>query len=114
MSLGSLHELARRWRRGPADCTDCSWLLDHQLHVVETLAHVDHTIGRLLRLTPDYTEHGTITFDVVSRADRVDVVVRGIAPLPQAIPRLVADALTQLRPHWSTPFMRRSRPLLGG
>ncbi|WP_329212943.1 hypothetical protein OG352_39705 [Streptomyces sp. NBC_01485] len=76
---------------------DCSWLPDHQLHVVETLAHVDHTIERLLRLTHDYTEHGTITFAEVSNGDRVDVVVQEVAPLPQAIPRLVADALTQLR-----------------
>jgi hypothetical protein len=76
---------------------DCSWLPDHQLHVVETLAHVDHTIERLLRLTHDYTEHGTITFAEVNKGDRVDVVVQEVAPLPQAIPRLVADALTQLR-----------------
>ncbi|WP_281156602.1 hypothetical protein [Streptomyces sp. HYC2] len=76
---------------------DCSWLPDHQLHVVETLAHVDHTIERLLRLTHDYTERGTITFAEVSKGDRVDVVVQEVAPLPQAIPRLVADALTQLR-----------------
>jgi hypothetical protein len=76
---------------------DGSWLPDHQLHVVETLAHVDHTIERLLRLTHDYTERGTITFAEVSNGDRVDVMVREIAPLPQAIPRLVADALAQLR-----------------
>ncbi|WP_448333796.1 hypothetical protein [Streptomyces sp. DSM 41534] len=76
---------------------DFSWLPDHQLHVVETLAHVDHTVERLLRLTHDYTEHGTITFAEVSKGDRVDVVVQEVAPLPQAIPRLVADALTQLR-----------------
>ncbi|MET9239160.1 hypothetical protein ABZW58_33010 [Streptomyces cellulosae] len=76
---------------------DCSWLPDHQLHVVETLAHVDHTIERLLRLTHDYTERGTITFAEVSNGDRVDVVVQKVAPLPQAISRLVADALTQLR-----------------
>ncbi|MGW6890354.1 hypothetical protein [Streptomyces chartreusis] len=76
---------------------DCSWLPDHQLHVVGTMAHVDHTIERLLRLTHDYTERGTITFAEVSNGDRVDVVVQEVAPLPQAIPRLVADALTQLR-----------------
>ena len=76
---------------------DGSWLPDYQLHVVETLAHVDHTIERLLRLTHDYTERGTITFAEVCNGDRVDVVVREVAPLPQAIPRLVADALTQLR-----------------
>ncbi|WP_328437254.1 hypothetical protein OHA71_08365 [Streptomyces sp. NBC_00444] len=74
-----------------------SWLPDHHLHVVATLAHVDHTIDRALRLTHDYTERGPITFAEVVTGDRVEVVVKALAPLPEAIPRLVADALTQLR-----------------
>ena len=76
---------------------DYSWLPDHQLHVVSTLAHVDHTIDRALRLTHDYTERGPITFAEVVTGDRVEVVVKALAPLPEAVPRLVADALTQLR-----------------
>lgn len=90
---------------------DCSWLPDHQLHVVETLAHVDHTIERLLRLTHDYTEHGTITFAEVSKDDRVDVVVQEVAPLPQAIPRLVAEPSPSCGPRGNTPCTPRSRPL---
>ncbi|MFF1680934.1 hypothetical protein ACFVYG_33455 [Streptomyces sp. NPDC058256] len=76
---------------------DYSWLPDHQLHVVATLAHVDHTIDRALRLTHDYTERGPITFAEVVTGDRVKVVVKALAPIPEAVPRLVADALTQLR-----------------
>ncbi|MDV6289331.1 hypothetical protein [Streptomyces rochei] len=76
---------------------DHSWLPDHQLHVVATLAHVDHTIDQALRLTHDYTERGPITFAEVVAGDRVEVVVKAIAPLPEAVTRLVADALTQLR-----------------
>ncbi|MFE2471646.1 hypothetical protein [Streptomyces mirabilis] len=49
---------------------DCSWLPDHQLHVVQTLAHVDHTIERLLRLTHDYAEHGTRRFEYAPLAHR--------------------------------------------
>ncbi|MYU36468.1 hypothetical protein GTW52_25685 [Streptomyces sp. SID8358] len=79
------------------DDMDHSWLPDHQLHVVATLAHVDHTIDRVLRLTHDYTERGPITFAEVVTGDRVDVVVKAIAPLPEVVTRLVADALTQLR-----------------
>lgn len=45
------------------------------------MAHVDHTIERLLRLTHDYTEHGTVTFAEVSKGDRVDVVVQEVALL---------------------------------
>ncbi|MEU6655673.1 hypothetical protein ABZ904_41465 [Streptomyces sp. NPDC046900] len=80
----------------PSDA-DCSWLPDHQLHVVATLAHVDHTIDRLLRLTHDYSEQGPVTFAEVVNGDRSEIVVKAVAPLPHAIPRLVADALTQLR-----------------
>ncbi|WP_329218609.1 hypothetical protein OG352_19870 [Streptomyces sp. NBC_01485] len=79
------------------DSVDYSWLPDHQLHVVATLAHVDHTIDRALQLTHDYTERGPITFAEVVTGDRVEVVVKALAPLPEAVPRLVADALTQLR-----------------
>ncbi|MFJ3799990.1 hypothetical protein ACIPSJ_27375 [Streptomyces sp. NPDC090088] len=80
----------------PSD-VDCSWLPDHQLHVIATLAHVDHTIDHLLRLTHDYSERGPITFTEVIRGGRAEAVVKAVAPLPQAVPRLVADALTQLR-----------------
>ncbi|KUL37252.1 hypothetical protein [Streptomyces regalis] len=80
----------------PSDA-DWSWLPDYQLQVVATLAHVDHTIDRLLQLTHDYSAQGPVTFDEVIRGDRADVVVKAVAPLPQAVARLVADALTQLR-----------------
>ena len=80
----------------PCD-VDYSWLPNHHLHVVATLAHVDHTIDRALRLTHDYTERGPITFAEVVTRDQVEVVVKALAPLPEAVPRLVADALTQLR-----------------
>ncbi|MGW3108293.1 hypothetical protein [Streptomyces sp. NPDC001100] len=80
----------------PSD-TGWSWLPDHQLHVVATLAHVDHTIDRLLRLTHDYSEQGPVTFADVVNGDRVEAVVKAVAPIPHALPRLVADALTQLR-----------------
>ncbi|MFE2145824.1 hypothetical protein ACFXA3_29525 [Streptomyces sp. NPDC059456] len=77
--------------------TDPSWLPDHQLHVVATLAHVDDIVERAARLIADYTEAGPLMLGETVRGDRTDVIVRGIAPLPAMIPRLVADALTQLR-----------------
>ncbi|MFD9418752.1 hypothetical protein ACFWC9_29140 [Streptomyces goshikiensis] len=74
-----------------------AWLPDHQLHVTHTLAHVDHTIDQALRLIYAYSEQGPLTLGEVEEGDRSHVVVKAIAPLPAAIPRLVADALTQLR-----------------
>lgn len=76
---------------------DYSWLPDHQLHVTATSAHVDHTIDQALRLTHDCTERGPNTFAEVATGDRVEVVVKSLAPLPKAVSRLVADALTQSR-----------------
>lgn len=76
---------------------DHFWLADHQLHTAATLAHVDDTIDRALGLAFDYSAQGPLTLGNVVRGDRDVVVVEAIAPLPAALPRLVADALNQLR-----------------
>lgn len=76
---------------------DYAWLPDHQLHVVATLAHVDQTVDRVIRMVHDYTAQEPLSFKNVVDGDQVQTVVTAVAPLPEAIPRLVADALTQLR-----------------
>lgn len=73
------------------------WLPDHQLHVAATLAHVDHTMDQALSLLHSYSEQGPVTFAESTRGSRTEVRVKAVLPLPQAIPRLIADALTQLR-----------------
>ncbi|MFE5406433.1 hypothetical protein ACFQ9Z_34995 [Streptomyces sp. NPDC056580] len=80
--------------RTPADY---AWLPDHQLHVAATLAHVDQTLDRVIRMVHDYTAQEPLTLRNVVDGDHMHAVVVAIAPLPEAIPRLVADALTQLR-----------------
>jgi hypothetical protein len=76
---------------------DYAWLPDHQLHVAATLAHVDRTVDRVIRMVHDYTAQGPLSLKTVADGEQAHVVVTAIAPLPEAIPRLVADALTQLR-----------------
>ncbi|WP_331755486.1 hypothetical protein [Streptomyces sp. NBC_01643] len=77
---------------------DFVWLPDYQLHVAATLAHVDQTVDRVVRLVHDYTaQGGPLSLETVADCDRAHVVVSAVAPLPEAITRLVADALTQLR-----------------
>ncbi|MFB7827388.1 hypothetical protein [Streptomyces hydrogenans] len=76
---------------------DYAWLPDHQLHVAATLAHVDQTIDRVIRMIHDYTGQEPLSLRNVVDGDQVQAVVTAVAPLPEAIPRLVADALTQLR-----------------
>ncbi|NUU21783.1 MAG: hypothetical protein HOV68_09750 [Streptomycetaceae bacterium] len=58
---------------------------------------MDDTVDRALKLVHDYSARGPLTLKNMARGDREEVVVEAIAPLPQALPRLVADALTQLR-----------------
>ncbi|WP_405785644.1 hypothetical protein [Streptomyces sp. NBC_01367] len=76
---------------------DYDWLPDHQLHVVPTLAHVDQLIADVTRIIHDYTDQGPLTLTEVVHGDRAHVEVTAIAPIPELMPRLVADALTQLR-----------------
>ncbi|MFM9696738.1 MULTISPECIES: hypothetical protein [Streptomyces] len=76
---------------------DYDWLPDHQLHVVPTLAHVDRLIDHVTRIVHDYTDQGPLTLTEVVHDDRAHIKVTAIAPIPELMPRLVADALTQLR-----------------
>ncbi|MCX4581179.1 hypothetical protein OHB41_50430 [Streptomyces sp. NBC_01571] len=76
---------------------DYGWLPDHQLHVVYTLAHVDQLIDHVTRTVHDYSYQDPLTLAEVVDGDRVHIKVTAIAPIPELMPRLVADALTQLR-----------------
>ncbi|MEV5433945.1 hypothetical protein [Streptomyces sp. NPDC052701] len=75
----------------------CDWLPDHQLHVVPTLAHVDQLIAHISRIVHDYTDQGPLTLAETEQGDRMHLKVTAVAPIPEVLPRLVADALTQLR-----------------
>jgi len=74
-----------------------AWLPDYQLHVAATLAHVDQTIERVIQMVHDYTAQEPLSLKNVVEGHQVHAVVTATAPIPEAIPRLVADALTQLR-----------------
>ncbi|MFI1018224.1 hypothetical protein [Streptomyces sp. NPDC020965] len=58
---------------------------------------MDQLIDRVTRLVHDYTEQGPLTLTEVLDGDRAHTTVTAIAPIPEVIPRLIADALTQLR-----------------
>lgn len=75
----------------------CAWLPDHQLHVAPTLAHVDQLIAHISRIVHDYTDQGPLTLAETVQGDRMHLKVTAVAPIPEVLPRLVADALTQLR-----------------
>ncbi|GBF17486.1 hypothetical protein Br6_04892 [Rhodococcus sp. Br-6] len=77
--------------------SSCRWLPDHQSHVIGTLAHVDRLIEEVGRLLAGYLRPGPLTFASVVDGHRAHVVVKAIAPVPEAVPRCIADCLNQLR-----------------
>ncbi|WP_143658318.1 hypothetical protein [Embleya scabrispora] len=92
---------------------DHSWLADHQLHMVATLAHVDDTIDRALRLAQDYSALGPLTLENVMRDQREAVVITAIAPLPRPCPGWWPMPSPSCGLRWSTPCMPRSRRTSG-
>ncbi|MFD1364417.1 hypothetical protein [Actinoplanes sichuanensis] len=74
-----------------------AWLPQHQHHVVFTLAHVDHLISRVSDMLFEYTKAGPLDLRNVADGELAHVTIAGVAPLPQAVSRFVADSLTQLR-----------------
>lgn len=73
------------------------WLPDHQQHVVYSLAHADDLIARTGRILYDYTARGTLSLKNVLVGNTARLTVTGVAPMPQAVARLTADVLNQLR-----------------
>jgi hypothetical protein len=77
--------------------TSLGWLPPHQHHVLYSVAYADSLVARLSDALFPYIERGP--FVLVERQSGVwsELVVQSIQPLPEAVPRLVSDALNQLR-----------------
>jgi hypothetical protein len=76
---------------------DYSWLPEHQTHVALTLAHADDLIARAADIYFAYIQPGPLEFENVDESGTSYMKVRAVAPLPAAVARYAADALTQLR-----------------
>lgn len=77
---------------------DYSWLPEHQLHVASTLAHADDLVARVGEVLFDYLKPpGPLELGTVAEGQVAHVTVGAVAPLPAAVARYAADALTQLR-----------------
>ena len=73
------------------------WLPEHQQHLLYTLAHVDSVIDQVGNVLYDFLESGPLEFENRTVDGREDVLIRSIAPVPEVVPRLAADALNQMR-----------------
>ncbi|MFE5501338.1 hypothetical protein ACFQ73_02150 [Amycolatopsis japonica] len=76
---------------------DYSWLPEHQVHAAYTLAHVDTLIERVGQVLYDYLEPGPFMLENVVEGEVAMVRVKSVAPLPAAVARYAADAMTQMR-----------------
>jgi hypothetical protein len=76
---------------------DYSWLPQHQLHVALTLAHVDDLVALASEVFFNYMQSGPLVLENIADGQMSHVTVAAVAPLPAAINRYAADALTQLR-----------------
>jgi hypothetical protein len=74
-----------------------SWLPEHQGHVLFTAAHIDGTINNLSVVLERYQRDDPVQLAPRFTETEEQVVLEGIRPLPQAAPRLFADALNQAR-----------------
>ncbi|WP_336160086.1 hypothetical protein [Amycolatopsis sp. VC5-11] len=74
-----------------------SWLPDHQAHAAYTLAHVNALIACAGDALYDYYDRGPFAFEHGFDGDVVQAKVKAVAPLPAAVARYAADAMTQLR-----------------
>jgi hypothetical protein len=81
----------------PPSSRDYSWLPDHQMHVAVTLAHANDLIAGAADVLHNYLQTGPLQFKNIVEGDTAHVTVVAVAPLPEAVSRCVADALTQLR-----------------
>ncbi|MGM5068606.1 hypothetical protein EU244_027455 [Rhodococcus qingshengii] len=76
-----------------------NWLPERHLGVAATLAHADELIGQVGDLLFDYQaqQEGVVGFREVPAGLVSRTVVDRVAPIPQKVPLLVADALVALR-----------------
>lgn len=74
-----------------------NWLPAHQAHVFYTAAHVDSTIELLSDVLHVYLAADPLQLQPRFTPTTEEVVLHGIDPLPEAVPRLFADAFNQAR-----------------
>ncbi|GAA5216160.1 hypothetical protein [Streptomyces thinghirensis] len=65
--------------------------------MVLALTHVDQLSAHITRIVHDYTDQSPLTLAEVVQGDRIHLKVTAVAPMPEVLPCLVADARTQLR-----------------
>ncbi|GAA3810781.1 hypothetical protein [Cellulomonas soli] len=73
------------------------WLPDHQLHLVATLAHADHLIELACEALRPIIRDGAVDLRDRYEGAYCLATVSAVKPIPPAVSRYTADALTQLR-----------------
>lgn len=88
-----------RMTRPPAQAKSApfDWLPDRHLHVVATLAHADELITHVAETLRPLIRDGAIEIENRYEGGVCLAMVKAVKPVPPAVSRYAADALTQLR-----------------
>ncbi|WP_409047080.1 hypothetical protein AB2L57_10825 [Microbacterium sp. HA-8] len=73
------------------------WLPAHHERALYTAAHIDGCIARLSAITHDYLAADPLQLASTYSDGMEHLVLTGVDPLPEAVPRLFADALNNAR-----------------
>lgn len=73
------------------------WLPQHQRHLLYTLAHIDGVIEQIGKVLYDFLAPGPMKLERRITGGMEYVVLGQSSPVPEAVPRLAADALNQMR-----------------
>lgn len=74
-----------------------AWLPEHQLHVLDSLGHIDDQLQTVAELIQTHSRAGTfeVRNDIVD--ERMRTIIAGVNPIPAAVSRGVGDVVSALR-----------------
>ncbi|WIB63740.1 hypothetical protein [Curtobacterium sp. MCBD17_040] len=78
----------------PIAAAPMAWLPDHQLHLLDSLGHIDDQLQDVAEFIQVHSRAGTFELrnDVVD--DRMRTIIAGVNPIPAAVSRGVGDVVT--------------------
>ena len=77
--------------------SDFSWSPEDQRDALFTLGYADSRVYATTRIALEYTEAGPLTLEEEAYSGTTHTKVAGIKPIPEALARIFADGVNQLR-----------------
>jgi hypothetical protein len=81
----------------PTAATAMAWLPDHQLHLLDSLGHIDDQLQNVAELIQAHSRAETFELRNEVVGQRMRVIIAGVHPIPAAVSRGVGDVVSALR-----------------